>query len=146
MSLSVTKLHERSPSTDWNCLLYLIYRAGATGVSGRVRLQKIVFILKEGLHIPFTVDFTKKKYGPYSDALMDLVTRLRSEGYVDEKMKGNEFDYVLTDNGRRLVEQVILEKLDKSVKSRIDNVVGPLSETGVGHLTHLAYAIQEVKK
>jgi len=135
-----------SLSEDETYLLYLLYRSGSTGISGRVRLQKMVFILKEGLKIPFGMTFTKRNFGPFSDSLMDLVTKLKSEGYVEEKMKGNEFDYTLTDEGCRFVESTVLNNVGKNMKGRIDSVIEPLSKTNVGNLTHLAYAILETKK
>ena len=143
--MSTSSQLEKPLSTDEIYILYLLYRAKETGISGRVRLQKVVYILKEGLSVPFTFDFAKRKYGPFSENLMNLIAKLKSEGYLEERKKGREFDYVLTDDGRRFAEQVVLEKLSKDIKSRIDNTIEALLETGVGHLTHLAYAIKEVK-
>lgn len=53
-------------------------------VDGRVKLQKIVYLLKTmGYDLPFD-DFWIRQYGPYSRAVACSVDLLTSAGFVDE--------------------------------------------------------------
>lgn len=58
------------------------------GVDGRVKLQKIVYLLKAmGYELPFD-DFWIRQYGPYSRAVACSVDLLTSAGFVDESQAG----------------------------------------------------------
>jgi len=47
---------------------------------GKVKMQKAVYFLQEGLGIPLGYDFVMHYYGPYASELDDILTEMRSEG------------------------------------------------------------------
>jgi uncharacterized protein YwgA len=58
------------------------------GVDGRVKLQKIVYLLKAmGYDLPFD-DFWIRHYGPYSRAVACSADSLTSAGFVEESQAG----------------------------------------------------------
>jgi len=111
-----------------------------------VRLQKVVYILKEGLAVPFATKFNRKKYGPFSEDLMDIIAKLKFEGFIEEERVGAQYVYKITKDGKRFYEENVVNKLDPRIIKRIDSVADELMKTRVGYLTGLAYALEEVTK
>jgi len=140
------QISDNAEAPDRDYLLYLLNYAGPEGISGRVRFQKIVFILKEGLGIPFSFKFAKRRFGPFSDDLMNVVTQLKLDGLITEKKLGTQYIYCITEEGHRYSEEIDQKKIDMTAAERIDRVLKPMLNIRVDDLTNMAYAIAEAKK
>ena len=78
---------------------YLIMQffAIARKVEGRIKLQKILYILQTKGVIDFELDYTYALYGPYSEDLQLEIDYLISIGYLKESIDGNTYNYELND-------------------------------------------------
>ena len=103
-------------TADWTAqdvggVLKLINLASG-GLAGRIRLQKLIFIAKKEKDIsyPFSFEFIRYHFGPYSKSLQDLLAKLVSFGLVQEHLikTSNDRDmylYRLTSNGKELLNR-----------------------------------------
>ena len=90
-------------------ILKIISFAGSS-FDQRTRLHKLVCIAKTkpGINYPFSFEFCRYFYGPYSFELRDMTGQLVKDGVVEEKMvffcNGNKgFSYNLTEVGKSLL-------------------------------------------
>ncbi|WP_404334718.1 YwgA family protein [Planococcus rifietoensis] len=76
--------------------------ATAEGVTGRKKLQKMVYIMKK-LNVPFKEKYEFHIYGPYSEELTALIEELCDMGFLSEALedKGSyvQYKYAVTDEG-----------------------------------------------
>jgi uncharacterized protein YwgA len=129
-------LFKKTPvSEDLLGVLLIIDRVGK--FKHRVRLQKYVLIAQKDLKYPFSFNFERYFYGPYSFELKDFMSNLVSEGLVTETKvnltKGVEYFYELTEVGKSVLSELlknaekknieIIEKLTKECKDMTDNEV-----------------------
>jgi len=96
-----------------NFLLMLISAAGGS-IQGRTNLQKTAFFVSILSGIDPGLGFDAHYYGPYSSTTDGTVFQLKNLGFVQESSTGfgvvsggfemKRYDYVLTDDGRKVVE------------------------------------------
>lgn len=93
---------------DRYLLAKLIQWAGHDGVSGRKRLQKVVFFLQQA-GLQTGAEYTLHHYGPYSRDVAETCDELVSSGLVSEKAEHNpvgvQYGYALTSRGESAIEQ-----------------------------------------
>lgn len=81
--------------------------ASVEEVSGRKKLQKIVFIAKK-LSFPFQEKFQFHFYGPYSEELTLRIEELCNMGYLNETREKRagyyQYCYSVTDAGREFLQ------------------------------------------
>jgi uncharacterized protein YwgA len=70
----------------------------AEKVEGRIKLQKIIYILQTKGVIDFELDYTYALYGPYSEDLQLEIEYLVTIGYLKEFIEGNTYNYELNKN------------------------------------------------
>lgn len=79
----------------------------ANEVSGRKKLQKIIFILKK-MNFPFVEKYELHMYGPYSEELTLRIEELCEMGFIAEKCmdKGHyvQYSYHVTKEGTSFLE------------------------------------------
>jgi len=94
-------------------LVVLAYGAFGGAISGKTNLQKKVYFLGVGLGKESELGYRAHYYGPYSPAVAEANSELKSMGYLSEcsttwgsDHRGFEiarYDYDLTDEGLRLL-------------------------------------------
>ena len=118
--------------------LFLLYIIGnfQTGVYGKLRLHKIVYMIERKIEIkPF--EFRKYHYGQYSESLDEAQDQLLSMGYLIAtplktkfpEQSGNLFE--LADKGMRTYYSLFIDKIDRNMKKMIREAIkryGYLSE------------------
>jgi uncharacterized protein YwgA len=91
----------------------------AQEVTGRKKLQKMIYILKK-CNIPFEEKYAFHVYGPYSEELTLRVEELCNLTFIDEvkEDKGNyyQYHYHITDQGKYFLEQFGLNMPDMAGK------------------------------
>lgn len=104
-------------------ILYLISKAPDV-FEYRKRLQKFGVIAKycKGIEYPFSFDFVRGQYGPYSFELGEAVSQLVSDGVLIEKRVGIAgYGYQLSKLGEQLLNELKEEMRDED-KRKIDNL------------------------
>lgn len=103
-------------------------------VEGSTRLQKLVFLVQEGVGRPLPeglrYDYFSYDYGPFSEELATDLESMVERGWIDVEERpatnGTQYVYRLTEDGRRVVEEMAGES---SGSASTDGASGP--ETGV---------------
>ena len=95
-------------------LVLLLAQSPEGKIEGRTRLEKVVYLLKQLGRVNFTYEFVPYHYGPYSRELVEDLDQLEEFGLVDEVMNTDEYgviryDYLLTNEGAQLVEEIQLK-------------------------------------
>ncbi|MFC4713133.1 YwgA family protein [Planococcus dechangensis] len=76
--------------------------ATAEGVTGRKKLQKMIYIMKK-LNVPFAEKYAFHIYGPYSEELTARIEELCDMGFLSEALedKGSyvQYKYTVTSEG-----------------------------------------------
>jgi len=82
-------------------ILYLISKLES--VRCRKRLQKIICIgkLDPEINYPFSFEFQRYLYGPYSFELRDVTENLVNLGMINEALEGGSYNYSLTPLGKK---------------------------------------------
>ncbi|AUJ24094.1 MULTISPECIES: YwgA family protein [Virgibacillus] len=82
--------------------------AVANEVTGRKKLQKMIFILQK-CHMPFEEKFAFHFYGPYSEELTLRVEELCNLGFIKEEKEDrsnyHQYHYTITEDGQAFLEQ-----------------------------------------
>jgi hypothetical protein len=116
-------------------VLYIIDSFGK--LNFRKRLQKLVCIAKYSNEIkyPFSFEFIKFHYGPYSFELKDCINKLIIIGLVEEKEANRiGYSYTLTMKGKNF-KDLIKSKIDLSLIKRLKGLYASYSEKSVSQLT-----------
>ena len=101
-------------------VLYLIKRSGE--FKHRSRLQKTILIgkLRETIKYPFSFNYVRHFFGPYSFELQNLISQFVKDGVLEEKIYGDSYSYKITDTGdsiisalRKDITLAEISKLDK---------------------------------
>ncbi|ASN04024.1 YwgA family protein [Virgibacillus necropolis] len=83
----------------------------AKEVTGRKKLQKMIFILQK-CKVPFEEKYQFHFYGPYSEELTLRTEELCNLGFIDEvkedKSNYYQYNYTITENGKEFLEQFTL--------------------------------------
>ncbi len=83
--------------------------ATADGVTGRKKLQKMIYIMKK-LNVPFQEKYEFHIYGPYSEELTARVEELCDMGFLSEALedKGSyvQYKYAVTAEGMEFREAI----------------------------------------
>jgi len=99
---------------DFFGVLYLINKSKSY-FYGRTRLQKMVMLGKLENQFPFSFDFVRHHYGPFSFELYNLIENLVRGGLLEEYSviddKGKNHRYRLTKSGLQF-----LNHLDKDIR------------------------------
>jgi len=85
----------------------------------RKRLQKLVCISKfdKNINYPFSFEFVRGLYGPYSFELKDLMDKLVLSDLISEEIVGGKYIYSLTDRGKDFLKNLKNQVDEKSIKS-----------------------------
>lgn len=104
-------------------LLYII--GSSDKLEGRKRIQKMVCLAKynQSIGYPFSFEYTKYLYGPYSFDLKDVLNRLVDLGIIDENFDNHIYTYSLTSNGKNLFKN-LKEKISKDDVEKLKALVG----------------------
>jgi len=94
-------------------------------IKGRVRFEKLVFLLIRDHNIPFEYRFVPYTYGPYSDKFVDHIALLISMGFVIEELQPeenyiSELVYRITERGEGLIKNAIKKE---SINGKIDKIM-----------------------
>ena len=117
--------------------LFLVSFIGLAGkVSGRTKLQKMIFLGQEEHSLGNTFDFQLYHYGPYSFDLNKTLSEVIIEGLVTEETvfsdtTGPQYSYSLTSEGKKFFEtnkntanmQAVLDNWENKSYSEIINYV-----------------------
>src|SRR2546422_9875161 len=118
--------------TDLLLLLVTIRELGE--ISGRTRLQKTVYLLRERFGVPFKLKFKPYYYGPYSDELSDIVENLVALGLVGEQRRYLadgvvEYLYKMTDAGSGCIgSQISVEAIRRPPLANLATGLHELTE------------------
>lgn len=114
-------------------LLAIAERFAPTGVTGRTRIQKLIFFASQRLAL--SVDYRPHYYGPYSDDVTEAVASLVARGLLAEDVQplategpfeGRLYRYTLTDDGQAVLAN--LRKENPKSMERVDSVVKKLTK------------------
>lgn len=95
-------------------------------VSGRLdfrkRLQKLTCLGKYDKEVdyPFSFEFIRYHYGPYSFELKDLMDKLITSGLVEERSVNYIYSYSLTDSGKKVLAENSNDLLKNKIKILLD--------------------------
>jgi uncharacterized protein YwgA len=130
-----------------NLLMYLLRQAGT--ISGKTRLQKLVFLLQEEFKVPFGYKFEPYHLGPLSFELQAEMDWLVSHGIAVEyiiELNPSEgirrYDYTLSEWGRDYVSKMVEPNLPHEVKEKISKGLrkwGPKSLEEILEYVHRQY-------
>ncbi|WP_067728452.1 YwgA family protein [Oceanobacillus damuensis] len=91
----------------------------ADGVTGRKKLQKMIYILQK-CNVPFEEKYQFHFYGPYSEELTLRVEELCNLGFLQEEKedKSNyyQYNYKITSTGEDFLDQFLLDMPDMTTK------------------------------
>lgn len=89
--------------------------AAANEVSGRKKLQKMIYILQK-CHVPFEEKYQFHFYGPYSEELSLRIEELCNLGFISEEKESKsnyiQYHYQITDDGNEFLNQFQMEMPD----------------------------------
>ncbi|SFB25952.1 hypothetical protein SAMN04488072_1128 [Lentibacillus halodurans] len=89
--------------------------SAANEVSGRKKLQKMIYILQK-CHVPFEEKYQFHFYGPYSEELSLRIEELCNLGFISEEKetKSNyiQYHYEITSDGEAFLDQFQMEMPD----------------------------------
>ncbi len=138
-------LQEAQDTTRNLALLFLISKF-ESGLVGRTRLQKLVYLSKIEGHVDlFYYPFHTYLYGPYSSIIFKDLDQLRENGYVIEKkdqiVEPNgqikyQYTYSLTDKGKEKVVEFQLQ----SERLGIEKTVSKYRDLSLSELLKYVYA------
>jgi len=129
-------------------LLLCLFRDSGGLIEGRKRLQKIVCTMKYKNKIPFSFEFRRYFYGPYSEELADIVDSMVGTGLLREwsELLGPDvvqYTYQLSDKGEELAEKTVnvldeklvtkLQKSSKEIKALSTSDLVSLSKRVFGY-------------
>lgn len=82
-------------------------------VRGRVKLQKLIFIIAKEFKLPKKFDYFLHTYGPYSSTLQEEIDTLVTFRLMEEKVSRQRdylrYDYSLTRKGISAARQILKE-------------------------------------
>ncbi|WP_203332124.1 YwgA family protein [Planococcus beigongshangi] len=94
----------------------------AEGVTGRKKLQKMIYILKK-IGVPFQEKYEFHIYGPYSEELTARIEELCDMGFIHEQKEDKssyvQYRYTVTDEGlefRNALGKPVLENAEHAAK------------------------------
>lgn len=109
---------------DFFGILYLINKASYY-FRGKTRLQKMIMLAKEEEKYPFSFEFVRYHYGPFSFDLQNIVSDLVRFGFIEEQNYmtaiGPESQYRLTKNGYAFLEY-LNSKIEQKEKNKLDEL------------------------
>ncbi|SFE08587.1 hypothetical protein SAMN05216238_10842 [Lentibacillus persicus] len=89
--------------------------AAANKVSGRKKLQKMVYILQK-CHVPFEEKYQFHFYGPYSEELSLRIEELCNLGFISEEKEAKsnyiQYHYQITEDGNEFLNQFQMDMPD----------------------------------
>jgi hypothetical protein len=91
---------------------------------GRTYLQKFIFLINRELYNGDIFRFRSYKYGPFCDAINNIVSRLNEINMIHEKpvlTKGYKtgYKYSLTKKGKKIAQDIFNDKISKKEKNII---------------------------
>lgn len=121
-------------------LLSLISSYGK--LSFRKRLQKIVYIGKNDPKIkyPFSFEFVRYHYGPFSFDLKNLMDTLIVGGFIKEDLEHSTYSYHLTERGTNFLQELKKEIGQEKIK-KIEFTWKTYGDKSVSELTSRAKEI-----
>ena len=119
-------------------LLLLLFHLNNGSITGRKRIQKLVFLLKRQSKIPFSFDFKPYFYGPYSENLAQTIQFLTGFGLLKERVLPHEsgfvqYSYSLTPDAKRM-----LRNLKVHIPANLKQGVTKLSQLSTTELVRLS--------
>ncbi len=94
-------------------------------ITGRIRFEKLVYLLSKEHNIPFEYKFVPYAYGPYSNNFIEHIDLLVSMGFVNEEERPDEcylseFIYRITGKGQGLLDNA---RETESINGEIDTIM-----------------------
>ena len=116
---------------------------------GRTYLQKFLFLLNCELYNGDVFSFRKYKYGPFCDAINNIVTKLDEINIIKEKpvlTKGYKtgYKYSLTNRGKKIARNIFYNKLsikEKKILLEYKNRFGNYSPTELLKYVYQKYPV-----
>lgn len=115
-------------------------------ISGRTRLQKLVFLAQKEFDDPLgsEFEFYPYHYGPFSKELLDIVEDLEEKGYISEKQvdlpRGEKYIYDLEEDGEQALEDYIDDNPgSKDIEERAERVESHFNNISVSRLLEYVY-------
>jgi len=111
---------------DFFGVLYLINKASYY-FKGRTRLQKMIMLAtrEDKIKYPFSFEFVRYHYGPFSFPLQDMISDLIRAGILEEQQimgpVGIESLYRLTDEGQRFLDR-LKKEIPNDDKKKLDEI------------------------
>ncbi|WP_033542008.1 YwgA family protein [Planococcus sp. CAU13] len=94
----------------------------AEGVTGRKKLQKMIYILKK-IGVPFQEKYEFHIYGPYSEELTARIEELCDMGFISEQKEDKssyvQYRYTVTEEGlefRNALGKPVLENAEHAIR------------------------------
>jgi uncharacterized protein YwgA len=111
-------------NNDFFGILYLINKASYY-FKGKTKLQKLIMLAKQEENYPFTFEFVRYHYGPFSFEIQNVISDLVRSGIIEEQAistsLGSECNYRLTEDGHKFLNH-LNEKIDQTNKEKLDEL------------------------
>ncbi len=110
-------------------VLLLLYANDGATIEGKLRLEKMVFLLDQTirskrLHIADKLyDFRAYSFGPFSEEVYDDIELLKDLNLVNISGTEENPTYQITDKGKKIVEKMIQQEvIPPSLLNEIENI------------------------
>lgn len=141
-------LLEIIPSKDGGDWILILLHASGGGIRGRLRLQKLMFLLKHGYKLEVPYDFIPYAYGPYCADIFEDLADLRDGGFVEVRGQGAEphelardpktMSFFLTDRGKERARELYRE-LPSEAKGALIALNSRFNRMSLGDLIKYVY-------
>ena len=118
--IPITEFFNYESPIEHQILLSIFYKQRR--ISGRTRLQKLVFIASQKIFSSNFFEYSAYKFGPYSIKLLAAMDELLELGYIREQIielteTHHMYEFELTDDGllaaEDLIDDIPLDKLNE---------------------------------
>jgi uncharacterized protein YwgA len=111
-------------NNDFFGILYLIDKA-TYYFKGRTKLQKLIMLAKIEEKYPFSFEFVRYHYGPFSFEIQNVISDLVGTGVIEQQeiltAIGSECNYRLTEEGHKFLNH-LNENIDQADKKKLDRL------------------------
>jgi uncharacterized protein YwgA len=95
-------------------ILALLYKTGEGKIKGRLRLDKLIFLLKHEYGVGIPYKFASYIHGPYSADIFRDLAILKDNGFIDIRGENDELKEIIENKGS--TSFVLTEKGEKEAK------------------------------
>jgi len=109
-------------------------------ISGRIRLLKEIFLLKQQAKIKEDIyEFRPYKYGPFANEFLKDMDFLKENGYILEREGLGGLIYQLTPKGIKHAD-VLYDELDENIKRRLFGIKVRFNDMALNDLLDYVYS------